>query len=884
MSTRTRPTLLDGLVRRGLGPEGEVILGDLDEEWEDRLAEHGLWRARVWYLRAAVSSISSIWGGRVMGGWKDVRAGSGATWAGLLRHEARALRRAPLWSGLAVGTLAVGMLFAVVVHGFSVALGENLLPYPELDRVVYIAESNSAVGAVADPTLRRLQDRDDVFEAVMAWTQPSEANLSRGSADPTVVRVTSVLPGTPEALGLTPIRGRSLETADEIPSEMMPALISWGWWVRDFGADPAAVGEQVQINGRLYVIAGVLPPNAVLPGAAANGPPADVWLPILRLPFLETDPGLRYQVATRVRPGVDADEVRRVGEGIMETLRGELPGWRTDPAWRIMAVPLREQFAGPAEKALESLIAAALLLLGLGSANLVALTLARAQGRQREFEVHMALGASPSSGLKRLLIQNGLVALLAAVIAVPAGAGVMSLARDAGVSWLAGLEGARLHPGTVLAAGIIAIVISLSVALLTAWIGRFLLRPATRGLHARGTDRRWRWVGRGLVLVETAMVVALAVGAGLMARTFSNLSSVDPGLQLADRFATRVSVAGPRWSDQADVRALTEQFADRIAAIPGVQTAAVSTSAPLSSTIWNFGEIEGAAPGESGELPTVQIDQVSPGYLATLGIEPSVGRTLSRVDLDPSSEPAVVVNQSLADLFPEAALGGRIRFGERAWMRVVGVVPDVPAGRLDEPAGPKVYLTDLAQAFPWTTSTYWFLIEGSPASTAGQLQQSLSAALAEFDPTLPLHPVRPLTDMRADLLQATRVRMMLFGILGLVALTLGAGGIYGVVSHSLGSARHETGVRLALGATRGRVFVGTVTAEAVAVIAGASGGVFAAWQLGRLLSGFLFGVGPIQGDLYLIVLALVGTVATVAIVAPAWRAANSDPVASLRSE
>ncbi len=875
-----RPTSLDGLLRLFLGEGAEIVLGDLDEEWPGRVAEFGEGRARRWYLRTMLSTMGTLGvQGRGMMGSRD--RSSGAGWVHAFRYETRALVRTPVWSALAVGTLATGMVFATVVFSMAEAMRTDVVPFPDADRLFVIRESNGQVGAVADPTLRRLQERAEVYQAVEAWSGPIDQNLSRPDADPTVVGVARVTSGLVPLLGYGVVAGRQLVIEDEDPGRERTALISHAFWTRSFGSSPDAIGATVELNGLGYTVAGVLEEGARLPQRRqADG--ADLWIPVQRTADLALDPGLRYQVVAKARPAVDRADVLAAASQTMEELRRELDQWRTDPSWHMEVDPLPDLLQGDGVQAMAALGAATALLLLLGAANLVALTLARLQARSREFVVHTALGAPPSIALRRLLAQNAIVAALAAMAALGVAVWLVEVVRTANPTWIPGAAYARLGVSETVATVLAAIALSLGVAVLTSRLHPHVQHAASL-LRSRGPDPKWKALGRSLVLVETALVVTLAVGAGLVVRSLSELQSIDVARAMENRMVARINLNSSTYGDSESVRGFTDQVLARMKGVPGVTAVAASTSPPFSSAGWNFVVVEGRDPSE-GQLPSTEIEEVTPDYFSVLDAPVVSGRSLDRSDFGDGSEKVVVVNEALADLFDGDALDRSLNFTGGPTLRVVGVVRNSPAGSLSEAPGPRLYLADMDDAFPWTVRTRWFIVRLSDDAPSAPAMEALHTAVAEADPAIPLHPPRRLLDLRGDLLEEARFRSIMFAVLGFMALLLGAAGIYGVVSHTLGSARRETGIRLALGATRARVFSRTVAAEAAAVAAGVALGLLAAWQLGHLLAGFLFGVSPADPTVYAVTTLGVGLVAAAAIVIPAYRSATADPVASLRGE
>ena len=875
----SRPTFLDGLLRWRGGREAEIILGDLDEEWPERLRE-GRLRAMGWYVRATLGSLGgSRTRARGRGGMVSV---SGRGWGEDLWHELRRLGRTPLWTAAAVGTVAIGLVFSGVVYAVADATLTQLVPYPDADRLFYLAETNGQVGAVAHPTLERLRLRDDAFESVAAWVPGQDINLTRPEGEPTVARAASVLPGTLEVFGGSLVAGRSLQPSDEDFGGQPAALISAGFWQREFAGDPDAIGSVLVVNGRGFTLVGVTASNVALPGSTGPLDGVDIWLPILQAPNLQTDPGLRYQVVVRAAPGVDQATVAALADQLLSDMRNTLPQWRTDESWRIAVQSLRSRLEGEGRRALSALAAAAALLMVLAGANLGALTLARRQSRDREFMLYEVLGAPPSVGRRRLLAQNLLVALVGAIVASGMGHWVLQAVRAADLAWLPAASLATFGTRERLVVAVLAIALSMGVAWVAALAGQ-RADHRVAGLRSRGPGGGWKRLAHAIVGLETAMVVSLGVGAGLVVRSFVNLTNVESGMSLDRRIAARVVLAHPRYETSQAVREFTSRVLDELVHQPGVVRAAATTSAPLAPSAWNFVFVEGRDP-DQGPRPTADLEEVTPGFFDVMGLAVLEGRGLEAQDYRAAGPPVVVINEQLAALFEGSPIGRTLHFSEGPDLQVLGVVQNVPAGRLDTPPSPRVYLADMDQAFPWPVRTRWFLVETAEGAPVSVGAEALRAAVSAVHDEIPVQAPRTLRALRGDLLGDARFRGLMFGFLGIVALVLGAVGIYGVVSHSLAASRKEAGIRLALGSSRRRVFAQTVFGEAVAVGVGALVGVGLAWQLGSMLASILFGVSSTDLRVYLVVLGAVGVLALTAIVIPALRSAASDPMATLRAE
>jgi putative ABC transport system permease protein len=810
------------------------------------------------------------------------------TWTTDLRHGARILRQARGLAAVVVLTFALAIGAAVATFSVLNATVLQALPYHQPERVVSLAYSYAgSPAAFSPPTFVDFRRETRAFESLSACI-PWDTNLT-GTGEPERVHGLLVSASFFETLGASAWQGRTFSAGEEQPGHEHVVVISHGLWQRRFAGNPAALGGSIRLNGESYEVVGIMPTGFRWGRGWGHETQGDVWAPFALTPARidESERGDEYlDVYARLRPNTSQMDARQDVQTVMAGLRRRFPDRYAEfSGWRVAVVGLQEAIVAPLRPGLLLLFAAVALLLLVAAANVAGLLVARAASRRRETSVRAALGATPFRLARETLAE-------AAVLSALGGALGLVLARLA-VAVLEQIDRATLPRSTPFAIDARVLAFALAVTALAAltsgivpaWhTSRARLVTWLRGAACSAGGAEAHRARRVLVVAQTAMALALLVGAGLLARSLVELHRVPVGFRAADVLTGRVQLPRSRYSDLAARRGFVEAALRKAVEQPGVSMAGVVSDLPLSdSSNSSSFEIEGRPEAAAGQGPHAETWSATPAYFATLGIPLRRGRWIEPSDR-PESAPVAVVNEALVRRhFPgEDPLGRRIDFEgsgeERAWRTIVGVVGDVRDRGLDRPPEPQVYVPYSQRP----TSGLFLAVRTSaePATLAPALRATIHAA----DPELALFDVATMshrTDEDAHGRQTAQAALAAFAA---AAVALAALGLYGVVAQSVRERSTEIGVRLALGAQRRHV-IGLVLGEGGRLLAGglALGSVLAL-AASRLLRGLVFGITPADPLTYASMALTLAAVGLAACAVPAWRASRADPIRALRAE
>jgi putative ABC transport system permease protein len=677
-----------------------------------------------------------------------------------------------------------------------------------------------------------------------------------------------------EVLGIAPAIGRVFTANEMLPTGSRAVILGHAFWQRRFGGDRGVLGKRIVLGGEPHEIVGVLPPG-FRPAIVAD---ADVWRPD-RLNLATPSRGaVVLRVVARLPPGADLPRVTAGAQVLGQQLAARFP--ESNKGTTPNVVPLQEQVVGSARGGLLVLLGAVVVVLLIGCVNIANLLLARASTRSREIAVRTALGAGRGRVVRQLLTESIVIAGIGGVIGVIVSywgiKGLVAIA-PAGSPRLAevGLDTAVLVFGAAVT-GIAGVLFGLapSIHMAREHLG-LALKAGGRG-PAGSVGRRTR---RVLIVAEVAVALVLLVGGGLLLRTFARLQRVDLGFNPANVLVGGVVPPQANYRTPDDRRAFYDRLLERVSALPGVRSAALSSIIPLAGggdSDMSF-TIDGAPPPRTpDESPATWYRLVSAGYLDALGIPLRRGRTFVANE----AEPVVMINESMARRhWPDQdAVGRRLRFGGGPWFRIVGIVGDVKqAGARAEMRG-QTYIP------------YWHLPEpgigvvlrahGEPEVLAAPLRH----AVREIDPDMPVSNVDTMTNLVAQSIEEPRFLALLVGLFAGFALLLAAIGIYGVLSYAVSQRTAEIGVRLALGAGGRDVFSLIVSDGFKLTLIGVVIGVAVSLLVAPALSTLLFGVQPIDPATFVAVVATIVLVALSASVIPARRGMRVDPLSALRAE
>ena len=794
------------------------------------------------------------------------------------RHTLRVLRRNPGYAAAAALTFALGIGLTTAI--FSVVYGVLFqpLPYADPHRLAVIWERNpnhrSQQNVVSVSNFEAWRERNRSFTTLAALVP---APVTIGGVDPERAMGAEVSPEYFGLLGVRPAIGRGFTATEGREGGPGAVILSDGLWRRRFGADRSIVGRAIRLDEKPFVVVGVMPPGF--------DPPKFGWLPDheLWLPFVATADnrswGRFLLVLGRLRDGVSLESARREMVAIADDLARE---HKRNEGWSATVVGLAEQITGGVRTALLVLMGAVGLLLLMAAANVGSLTFGFMRRRTHELAVRRAIGASAGRVFRQLLTHSLVVGTIGCVVGL--------VAAVAGTRLLVAMLPPELpRTSSISVNGVVLAVAAAGGLLTTLGVGIAAavrsLSAASDGLAASPSSaaRSSARVGSGtLVIAEIALGVVLTVFAGLMIRSFVNLRAVDLGFDARGVITGRVSLPTASYGTPERQRMFFESWGERVAAIPGVQSVSFVTSRPLAC----------CAPSTKVELldeptpPTaaasiVDVRYVDSSFFAALRMPMLAGNGF-RTGEQPDGPNRVVINRALArTLWPDAnPVGKRLRVtlynGIEA--TVIGVVGDAHLVDARTPPRGTAYLS--AARYPSTIRDIVVRSSGPPDAVVRELR----ATLRSMDATLPLHEVTTLSDAVGRVMARDRFTTTLLSVFAAVSLLLAAVGIYGVFAAEVTARRKEIGVRLALGA-QGRGVLALVLGRAIRLaIAGAAAGIIGGVLLARPMSAIVFEVATWDPVSFATVAALLLTVAIVATLVPALRAARTSPLEAIRSD
>jgi predicted permease len=807
-----------------------------------------------------------------------------------LRLALRRLAADRGFTAAAVLTLALGIGAAAAMLTVVNAVFRQALPYVQPERLVMLTGSFDDQGEIKPWPVSQMdfgdwRARSTVF-ADMSVRGSLAFNLEQGARSQ---RVWGELVDASyfRLLGVAPARGRFFTAEEDArPLERYVVVLGYGLWQSSFGADPGMVGRSLQLNGRSYEVVGIGPR-----GFRGLSDQADLWVPSMLPPIRQflTNRGVRWVAgAARLKPGVSVAQAQQQMNSVTAGLALEMPA--TNKGLNAAVVPLKEFWFGKLRNGLLVLTVGAVILLLIACVNVASLLLTRAVARQRDWGIRVALGASRGRLARELLAESlllaaggaagGLVLAQWATGALVAVSGVQfpSFVHIAVDPWVAA--------ATVGLAALCGLFFGLAPL---AWSLRDdLVQSLTRGDKGGPRGQGWQRIQHGVVIVQVALALTLAVDAGLMAQGFRKLTGQQLGFRADDLLTWRIDLRGPKYAaDRAVTELLRREYQRRIEAVPGVEQVAMSDpTLPTDEPAGGYITIE----DHDSTLPdgtyVAMIHAVSPRYFAVLGVPIERGRPFGAEDTESN---AVIVSRALAAAqWPgQDPIGKRLKLDARSdagpWLTVVGVAADLRQQGIagEKAAAPDLYLS-LLQFIRRPPLTINFLVRPQPGVAAARLRAALHREMAAIDPELPDYDVATMRGRLARQADKARFQIILIVTFAALALALAAVGIYGVISYSVAQRGREISIRMSLGAGRGSILRLVVGRGAVVAAIGVGLGLGVVVALGGLLAGLLFQtslydplvLGGTSAGLFLVTLA--------ANYLPARRAARLDPMTVLR--
>jgi putative ABC transport system permease protein len=801
-----------------------------------------------------------------------------------LRYGGRQLLRSPGFTAVAVLTLALGIGANTAIFTVVNAVLLEPLPYHQPENLAMVW--NAWTGGQGTISFREYLDckqRSRAFDDLAAHSATPRMNIAFGEGEPEQVPRAFVTPNLFSVLGVQPAVGRTFRPEEGQPgSHPRVLMLSHSLWMRRLGGDPSVVGKSFDVGGSAYTVVGVMPAGFEFPDKGV-----EIWRPIGGTFWVNSgdNRGARgLRIVGRLKPGVSLSQAQAEMDLIAKQFKQEFPADYPAGNWMgLTVVSLRDQFVGSVRLALLVLLASAAFVLLIACANVANLVLVRAAHRQKEVVIRAALGAGHWRLTRQLLAENLLLAVLGGAVGVLLALWSVDVLVALAADQLPRLHTIDVDNAVLTFAVLVTLVTGCLAGLAPAWHAAAPdLHSALRG-GGRASSGLERSRGRDILVVfQLASAVVLLAGAGLLMRSFSHLLQVDPGFDPRNLTTTSLVLTHRRYNNDAERVLFFQQLQERLEAHPGIESAALIDNPPFSGWLNdNAFEIEGRALAAPGEYPAEEVRIISPGYFQTLRVPLLQGRDFTAAD-GPAGLPVVIVSESLARKFwgRESPLARRIRRVEpdAPWMTIVGVSGDLRHNGLDADTRPTWYLP-FAQVQE-VGATILVRSSGDPAAAASAIRAEVRA----LDPQQALHGLRPMEEVIAESLARRRFSLFLLSVFAVLALTLAAVGVYGVVSYSVSRRTQEFGVRLALGAQTRNIFTLVVGRGFLLALLGVAGGLAGAFGLTRFLASLLYGVGPFDPLTLAAVTVALAAVTLLACWVPARRAARVDPMVALRYE
>jgi predicted permease len=807
-----------------------------------------------------------------------------------LRFTLRSFRRRPGFVAVALVTVGLGIGANVAIFGVVHAVLLRPLPYQEPDRVVHIMNrSNTASRLLVAPRdVVDYREQANLFEAIEArGFTPWDATL-RGGDRPLHIRVMQVTNGLFSLLGFDPVLGRTFRAEDATPwwgeqeDDTVPptppgTILSHGLWQHAFGGDPGIIGRTVEIQGISSQVVGVMPADfRIVPySERAYEDPADVWFPFF-FDFGETERrGRSLIVYGRLKPDVTVQQAQSQMDAVSARLQEQVAAYKNEDI-QVQVLPAHHDIVKGVKPALLVLTGAVGFLLLLSCANLASLLLVRGRGRLNELSVRAALGSS-----RRLLAQQTLTESLV----LSAGGGLVGL----GLGWLAiqlllqlkpanlpRIEGVSLS-GPVIAFSLGAVVLAalLSGLLPAIQAGRINISDGLKN-EARGSVGGRRSLLGWLVVVEVAVSVTLLVGAGLMLRTFTELQSIRPGFEPDGVLTFTVNVYGEDYAGAERRVAVFEELQDRFRTLPGVERVGGISQLPLTGGRWNGPYAWDEDSEARWPAARAAFRMIGGDYFQAMGTRLLAGRLFSDADIWGETSPVIIDEKLARETWPDEDPLGKtfIAMRSRQPVEVIGVVEHQRHRRLERDGYGAIY-------FPFRgVPNVVVRASGDPAALTGLIREEVRG----LDPGFTIYNVATMRELVDDVLAPTRFTLLLMGVFAGVALVLAGVGLYGVISYAVRQRTTEIGVRMALGADRGRVLRLVVGRGAVLTAIGIIPGVAGVFALAKFIGSLLYGGSTSDPATLVGVVLLVSLIGLLASFIPARRAARIDPATALRAE
>ncbi len=907
---RSPPRLVEHLLS-SLLPQGEfafAVLGDLEEEYREVARTRSDFLAACWYWFEGVRLASRY-------GWRRVQrrspasstparraAGTAPTSSAahppnhpplprgkrpmntflddLLRdciYAVRTLRKRPGFVAISVLVLAIGIGAVTVMYSTLDGIVLRPLPYDEPNRLVSVSSvtDQGRVNTTSALDYYDYRDQSDMFAPLAARLTFSPGRVISGGDEPERVRSSMVSDNFFAMFRVAPLMGRTF-TAEEVLQEgPMVVILSHGYWQRRLGGDPDVLGTPLTIDGQPFEIVGVLP------ASFRYLEMVELWLPMRRGDGWTSGRGNNnFRMFGRLADDVSLEEAQSQMDVLAAQIAEAYPDSKR--GWGIQVRPLHEVMYGDLRPAMLVLMGAVGLFLLIACANLSSLFLARVTSRHGEIAVRLSLGAPRSAIVRQLLVESSLITIAGAAAGLLMARYGIRAIQAFGPTNLPRLDTIAIDGGVLVFTALVTVATGLLFGILPAVRGTKvgLVQSLKAGGQSTETSQSLRMRG-ALVVAQVALSLILLIGAGLLIRSFSTLSHVDPGFRVENLLTFDLQPPQHQYETRESVAQYFAQVQEEVLALPGVTGFSGVEQLPLLMGPYNYVWSADRPPVDPSDRIPATRRRATVGYFRTMGIPLVAGRTFEPTDTRESTRVAVISEELARRAFPDGdALGKGIvlTFTDGPPFQVVGIVGDVADNGLGTDTIPVYYASHLQ--FPTLSLRMALRSDGDPTA----LLPSVRERIWDINSDVPISNVRTMESIASNSTAQARFLTSLLALFAGMALLLASMGLYGVLAFFVSQRSREVGIRMALGASSNDVMSAVVRRGMILASVGALCGIGGSVALSSVLASLLFETAATDPATYVVVIALLLMVALAACVLPARRAVRVDPVIALRAE
>jgi predicted permease len=797
-----------------------------------------------------------------------------------LRYGARMLRKNAVYTFVAGSTLALSIGANTAMFSVINTVLLNPLPYEQPDRLLAVwslGNRNNRTIPTSAGTYIDWREQNEVFDSIAAYNN-GNTNLAEGGQNETLSGAL-VSHELFRVLSVNPILGRRFLPEEEIPGRNRSVILSNRLWNRRFGSDPQVIGRVVQIGGEPHTVVGVMPANFQFPDREV-----EIWQPATFDRNNLNRGSNIFRVIARLKPGVTLDQAQSQMTALAERMERQ---YKNGLGARV--VPFHEQIVGRVRQTLLILFGAVGLILALGCANVMNLSLTKTASRYKEVAIRAALGANRWRLIRQLMTESFLLSVLGSGIGLLLAVWLTRLIASHSVSAAPRMDEVKVDAWVF--------AFTLAVTLLTGLVcglapalgaTKLDLHDALKEEGGRGTtmgSSRKR-LQKVLVIAEIALALILLIGASLLIRSFLTLRQVNPGFELGNVLTAQIVLPEGRYREPGERADFYRQVIQRVTETPRVQSVGLSWMLPLSGSLFTRRyAVEGRPVPLPGEELQATYNVVSPAYFRTLKIDLLEGRAFSEQDTLHTAG-VVMINEKMARELSapgESILGKRVRFfnsrdPQPPFQEIVGVVRDVRPYKLDSEPISQIYVSTLQVPY---SGMYLLVRTGTDPS---DMTAAVRNAILAVDPNQPITNIRAMEYYFSESIAEPQFRTLLMGVFAAIALVLAAVGLYGVISYSVAQRASEFGIRMALGARKTDVLKLVINEGGRLILIGLAIGLGGALAMTRIMANMLYQVNHLDTITFVGTPILLGIIAIVACVVPALRATRIDPAIALRQE